>query len=49
MATIVEEVVVKNGVLKYYVTTEAEDGKVEDGGSVFLTQDEGIFSIIHTQ
>ena len=49
MATIVEEIVVKNGVLKYYITSEAEDGRVEEGGGVFLTQDEGRFSIMYTQ
>ena len=49
VATIVEEVVVKNGVLKYYITSEAEAGQ-EERGSVFLTQDEGtcIYVLHHT-
>lgn len=41
MATIVEEVIVATGVVKYYITPEVVDGQT-DGSRVFLTQDEGM-------
>ena len=40
LATIVEEVVVATGVVRYYITSEGGQGQ-EGGGGIFLTQDEG--------
>ena len=40
LATIVEEVVVATGVVRYYITSEGGQGR-EGGGGIFLTQDEG--------
>lgn len=43
MADIVEEVIAEVGVVKYYITSEDFDKKPE--GGVFLTQDEGMYTV----